>query len=134
MLTQENVVEIRVLARQGLGPRQIARVLGVSKNTVKRYLRTERAPRYKPRTPRPTKLDAYKDYLCERVGQAKPHWLPATVLLREIQALGYRGGITRLKTFLAPFKSARREEGPPVRFETQPGEQMQVDFVVLATT
>ncbi len=31
MLTQENAVEIRVLARQGMGIKEIARALGVSR-------------------------------------------------------------------------------------------------------
>ena len=39
MLTQEQAVEIRVLARQGMGIREIARQMGCSRNTVKRYLR-----------------------------------------------------------------------------------------------
>lgn len=37
MLTQEQTVEIRVLKRQGLGVRAIARELGVSRVTVRRY-------------------------------------------------------------------------------------------------
>lgn len=39
MLTQENVVEIHVLHRQGKSIREIARELDVSRNTVERYLR-----------------------------------------------------------------------------------------------
>ncbi|HEY9208699.1 MAG TPA: helix-turn-helix domain-containing protein, partial [Acidovorax sp.] len=39
MLTQEQAVEIRVLARQGHSIRQIAKTLGVSRNTVRRYLK-----------------------------------------------------------------------------------------------
>ena len=31
------------------------------------------------------KLDEYKSYLLERVDQARPRWIPATVLLREIR-------------------------------------------------
>jgi transposase len=41
MLTQEQAVEIRVLRRRGLGLRAIARELGCSRTTVKRYLRDE---------------------------------------------------------------------------------------------
>lgn len=131
MLTQEQAVEIRVLARQGQSIRQIARTLGVSRNTVRRYLQQESVPRYRPRAPRPTKLAAFLDYLRQRVAQAHPLWLPATVLMREIQALGYRGGASQLRAFLASLKPARRDEGPAIRFETEPGKQMQADFVVL---
>ena len=51
MLTQEQAVEIRVLRRRGLGLRAIARELGCSRTTVKRYLRDEAAARYGPRQP-----------------------------------------------------------------------------------
>lgn len=41
MLTKEAVMEIRILARRGLGIRAIARELDISRNTVRRYLRGE---------------------------------------------------------------------------------------------
>ena len=64
--------------------------------------------------------------MLERVAAARPRWIPAVVLYREILELGYEGGITQLKEFLAPHK--RVEPEAVVRFETAPGEQMQVDF------
>ncbi len=39
MLTQETLVEIHVLHRQGKSIRSIARALNVSRNTVRKYLR-----------------------------------------------------------------------------------------------
>jgi transposase len=45
MLTQEKAVEIRILARQGKSIRAIARELGISRNTVRRYLRDREVPR-----------------------------------------------------------------------------------------
>ena len=122
-------MEIRVLARQGMGIREIARQMGCSRNTVKRYLRDVEAGRYGPRAPRPTKLDAFKPYVRARIEAACPHWIPAVVLLREIRERGYAGGLTQLKAFIAPMKAAPAE--PVVRFETAPGEQMQVDFTVI---
>lgn len=43
--------------------------------------------------------------------------------------LGYSGGLTQLKAFLAGHKPQPAAD-PLVGFETSPGEQMQVDFVV----
>ena len=129
MHSLEMVVEIRVLARQGKSIKEIARDLGVSRNTVRKYLRSDAAPQYGPRQRRVTKLDPYRDYLLGRIESAKPDWIPAVVLLREIKELGYRGGVTQLKTFLNGHKPKPVLE-PLVRFETDPGEQMQVDFVV----
>ena len=122
-------MEIRVMARRGMRIREIARELGCSRNTVKRYLHDGKASRYGPRRPRGTKLDPFKDYLRERIEAAKPHWIPAVVLLREIRDSGYAGGLTQLKMFVNPLK--RVEEEPVVRFETPPGVQMQADFTVV---
>jgi transposase len=126
MLNQEQAVEIRVMARRGESVREIARQLDCSRNTVRRYLRDEAARRYGPREARACKLDLHKDYLRERVEQARPRWIPATVLLREIQQRGYVGGISQLRAWLAPLKKSEPE--PVVRFETPPGQQMQADF------
>jgi len=126
MLTQESAVEIRVMARRGEAVRAIARQLDCSRNTVRRYLRDEAARRYGPRQARACKLDDYRSYLHERIEQARPRWIPATVLLREISERGYGGGISQLKAWLAPLK--RTELEPVVRFETPPGKQMQADF------
>jgi len=114
------------MARRGEGVRSIAKQLSCSRNTVRRYLRDGEARRYGPRLARPCKLDEYKDYLGERIEQARPRWIPATVLLREIGERGYGGGISQLKAWLAPMK--RTEPEPVVRFETPPGRQMQADF------
>ena len=114
------------MARRGESVRAIAKQLGCSRNTVHRYLRDEAARRYGPREARARKLDEYKGYLRERIEQARPQWIPATVLLREIRVRGYAGGISQLTVWLAPLKKSVPE--PLVRFETQPGEQMQADF------
>jgi transposase len=48
---------------------------------------------------------------------------------RELQERGYEGGLTQVKAFLAPHK--RKEPEPVVRFETEPGRQMQADFTTV---
>jgi transposase len=127
MLTQEQAVEVRVLRRQGKSIRAIARETGLSRVTVRRYLQEPEAVKcYGPRAPRPSKLDGHSDYLKARIEAARPGWIPATVLLREIRERGYIGGLSLLKAYLAPFKNGAPE--PVVRFETEPGEQMQADF------
>ncbi|MCZ4317340.1 IS21 family transposase [Comamonadaceae bacterium G21597-S1] len=117
------------MARRGESIRAIAKEFGCSRNTVRRYLREPTAQRYGPREPRTGKLDAFKPYLMQRIEQAKPRWIPATVLLREIHQRGYQGGISMLKMWLAPHKKSEPE--PLVRFETAPGKQMQADFTTI---
>ena len=55
MIGVELSMEIRVLAKHGKGVREIAREVGASRNTVRRYLRDAEASRYKERPERPFK-------------------------------------------------------------------------------
>lgn len=130
MLGGELALEIRVLAKHGKGVREIAREVGVSRNTVRRYLRDPEAARYRPRPSRPGKLAAFEGYIAEWVAAAAPERLEATVLLRELRERGYAGGYSILKEHLARLRPVAAPE-PVVRFETAPGEQMQVDWAVI---
>jgi transposase len=129
MLVAEETVEIRVLRRQGKSIRAIARMLNVSRNTVRRCLRSQGQPRYE-RPARAGKLEPYRQYIAERIKAAAPQWIPATVVLRELRALGYGGGISILKQHLATLRPAGKPD-PVIRFETEPGRQMQVDFATM---
>lgn len=129
MVTKEGVMEIKILHRQGVGIREIARQLGVSRNTVRKYLHSAEEPGYSARPARPGKLDPFKEYITERIEAARPHWIPATVIEREIRAMGYEGGIRLLRYFMAERRPPARPD-PVVRFETEPGQQMQVDWGV----
>jgi transposase len=131
MLTVEEQMEITVLKKHGQSIHGIAKSLGVSRNTVRRYLREgEAASVRKPGPKRPEKLDAYKDYIAGRMKAAAPDVIPAAVLLREIQARGYDGGYTRLKVFVRGLRPVAKAD-PVVRFETEPGQQMQADWATV---
>ena len=71
MVGWEGALEIRVLHRHGKSIREIAREIGLSRNTVRRYLRDE-AARDKRRPPRRRKLDPFKAYIVERALAAAP--------------------------------------------------------------
>ncbi len=123
-------MKIHVLHQQGHSIRSIGRKLGLSRNTVRRYLRqVMKVPQYNERPIRESKLDPYKPYLLGRIAAAKPHWIPAPVLLREIHPLGYSGGLSTIKNFIREFKTGPAD--PVVRFETDPGVQLQVDFTTI---
>jgi transposase len=71
----------------------------------------------------------FKPYLRERIEAAKPYWIPATVLFRELQTQGYEGKEGIIKNYIRPFKITTPD--PVVRFETAPGQQLQVDFTTI---
>ncbi|KOA21675.1 transposase [Escherichia coli] len=128
MVTFETVMKIKILHKQGMSSRAIARELGISRNTVKRYLQAKsEPPKYTPRPAVASLLDEYRDYIRQRIADAHPYKIPATVITREIRYLGYRGGMTILRAFIRSL-SVSQEQEPVVRFETEPGRQMQVDW------
>ncbi|AVP96793.1 IS21 family transposase [Ahniella affigens] len=126
MLKQEEAVEISVLLKQGMGVREVARRCGVSRNTVRR-VRDEGCGRRYKREAREGKLYGFLDYIRERLAAAAPDWIPASVMLREIKALGYTGSHSILRAHMASLRPVREPE-PLVRFETEAGRQMQVDW------
>jgi transposase len=131
MLTAEERMELDVLRKHGAGIRELARVTGWSRNTVRRYLREgEAAAVRKPAPKRAEKLDPFKAYIVDRVKAAAPDRIPAVVLFREIKARGYDGGETRVKQFMRGLVLAPAP-APAVRFETEPGHQMQADWATV---
>lgn len=128
MIDKDRCMEIQILHRQGMSVRQIARQTGLSINTVRKYLHHDGPVQYAARVRPPCKIDPFRVYLQGRVSAAQPHWLPATVLYREIHEQGYDGGLSQLRAHLRTLKPVNKDD-PLVRFETAPGQQMQVDWI-----
>jgi len=106
----------------GMSPSEIARQLGLDRKTVRKYLR--RPPQgYGPRPARATKLDPYRSYLRER---GEPGVQNAYKRLGEIRKRGYPGGDTQLRQAVVGGREEAAERAF-MRFESQPGEQRQLD-------
>lgn len=133
MIGRETRMLLRHYLAQGATKSALARQLGISRDTVHRWIRSgdldrdlETMPvRYGPRRPAPTKLDAYKAIIETRL-VAYPE-LSAVRLLAEIRAAGYVGSYTQLKAFVRQVRPTPPPE-PVIRFETPAGRQAQVDF------
>jgi transposase len=66
---------------------------------------------------------------CRHCTQSRPRAERSRrVLLREIRWRGYDSGVTQLTEYLGPIRPQLPVE-PIVRFETDPGKQLQIDFV-----
>jgi transposase len=126
MLAPEVVDRIRELSGQGLGSKRIARVLGVSRNTIRRYLAGAMVGfQERPAARRldgPTLREVHRLYGTLAEGNA--------VVIQ--QELASRGSHVDLRTLQRAVATLRQEERAralaTVRFETPPGLQIQIDF------
>jgi transposase len=125
------LIVILELHEQGLSVSAIARRTGLTRGTVRKYIRHGvESPVYGPRAPRQHKLAPFEAYLRERVAAFDE--LTGSRLHREIRERGYRGGYTAVKDFLRSIRPSQ-SSGFEVRFETPAGRQGQVDFAHFQT-
>jgi transposase len=126
MTAQEHIVDILVLHQHGYTPTEIARRVQCDPRTVRRYLANP-ALLGKPvtRQPRGSKLDPYRALITEWLTEDPD--FQASTICRRLQQAGYPGGYTLVKDAVQAHKEARQRLAY-VRFETEPGQQAQVDF------
>lgn len=126
MLMPDVVDRIRELAVQGLGSKRIARQLGIARNSVRRYLAGAKVGFHE--RPLARRLDdaARQDVrrLFENVAEGN-----TVVVQQELAGRGIDIDLRTLQRAVAPMRQeARARALATVRFETKPGEQMQIDF------
>jgi transposase len=126
MLAPEEVTAMVRLQRLGWGTKRIAGELGCSRNTVKRYLAADgwvaiRKPGRKRR------LDGLDAWLAERFRRHRGNCdVVRQDLLREH---GITVSLRTVERAVAPLRQALRAEARAcLRFETAPGQQLQIDF------
>ena len=127
MLGMDRVYVIRHKRHhEGLSIRQIARDLGVSRNTVRKYVGEEE----EPRRGRPV-----LDGVSERIDEILQEWSARTTAKQRITGTlvhgqllreGYRVGSTTVRGYLAQKRRQRQEVYLPLIW--RPGEAAQVDF------
>lgn len=124
MLNVERRHMIKELYRMGWSLSEIARHTAHDRKTVRRVLAEPLLPASKPRKVRKRKLDPYLEYLRKRMDEGV--W-NAHKLYGEIRARGYAGSETQVRGWMHPLRAARAAQAT-VRFETEPGQQAQVDW------
>lgn len=118
-------MDLKALHRQGQSIRALARLTGHSRNTIRTILRTAKVRTFN-NPKRSSKLDDFKQYVATRYLEAQ---LSAVRLLAEIRAQGYSGSVDLLRRYLRTLKAEMHSAKKlTVRFETQPGQQAQVDW------
>lgn len=134
MLKKGEVKMIHKMIKEGLSKSAIARKLDLSRDTVAKYAKLPEGhiPVIK-REPAGTTVDAYLPHIARMLEEAHKldvH-IPSTSIYAEIQKLGYRGSLRWMQDIMQRHELRRRveDEEPLVRFETDPGLQMQVDWI-----
>ncbi|WP_342242206.1 IS21 family transposase [Inquilinus sp. OTU3971] len=126
MREPDEVAAMLRLKALGWGVRRIARELGCSHMTVRRYLAAGGWTAYQ-KPERPRMLDGLEDWLAERFRQHRGN---ADVVRQELAR--EHGLVVSLRTVeraVAPLRQALQAEArATVRFETPPGRQLQIDF------
>jgi transposase len=127
---QVHVLRHKVLV-EGRSARQVAKELGISRRTVRKYL-TEAVPMRREAKPRPRPVWEKVGARVEALLAESPQWtggkqqLTATRLHELLRTEGYRVGVTAVKEAVAEWRRQRREVFVPLTY--RPGDLAEVDF------
>jgi transposase len=124
--------------REGMPIREIERRTGVSRNTIRKYLRSGAVePKFKA-ADRPSKLDPFAEKLAGwlriEVGKSRKQRRTAKQMHADLVALGYDGSYGRVAAFVRAWKSERQRDaqtagrGTFVPLVFAPGEAFQFDW------
>lgn len=126
----------RMHFRDHLSLHEISRRTGLSRNTVRTWLRRKEVtePKY-PKRRSPSKLDAYKDVLSGWLKadrhRSKRERRTAKQMFEQLRALGFEGGYGRVSEYVRRWRREQSEHGHggafvPLRFAL--GEAFQFDW------
>ena len=126
MQTPEEVTAMLRLAQAGVSVKRIAVELGCSKNTVRRYLRAGGWIAYR-KPQRDSRLAGLEEWLAARFRQHRGN---ADVVRQDLaREHAIRVSLRTVERAVQPLRQALRAEVvATIRFETAPGEQLQIDF------
>jgi transposase len=118
--------EVRRMKRvDGLSARAISRRTGLHRDTVARLLAAPVPPKYS-RPPAPSKIDPFKDWICE---QLREDPTIQSLRLREMASeLGYAGGKTIFDDFVREVRPRFQVRRTFQRTVYRPGELVQCDL------
>lgn len=119
-------MDIITLHRKGLKQRAIARKLGVSRNTVKKYIENPELAFEPPKSrKRKSQLDPYTDNIKAWIEEDSEY--TATWIYDRLSNMGFYGSYEIVKRRVHQVKENYHKVAY-MRFETEPGYQAQIDF------
>jgi transposase len=125
MVKAEAVQQMFALRKLGWGIKRIAKELKIARNTVRDWVRKGPDREYEGPRRKPL-LGEHLGYIQERFQKGVRN---AVVIQRELAACGVAASLRSVERAMSPLRKAELlAEQATVRFETKPGEQMQIDF------
>ena len=124
----EDWAAVQKVYKQTKSKRATAKILDISRNTVKRLLEMTEPPVYH-RTSYPSKLYKYKELIIE--WRLDPYNFNGTRIFRELKEKGYTGSIGPIYRFLGKVDEDvgnHISKKATVRHESPPGDQAQFDW------
>jgi len=116
--------QVKALCAQGFHVKQLARRLKVSRNTVKKYLRSSDPPEFQARE-YTRKSDPYESEIKAMIKKG----FIGTRIHEELTALGFAGSLSTVERVIHTIKKEKeRSDRVTTRVETPPGRQMQYDW------
>jgi transposase len=126
-------MDYHILRQQGLSIRKIAALRGVSRNAVRRALRSAAPPTGKRNRPKGVALEAYKSQITSWLTNEVTSMWTAERIFDEVQDRGYKGGRTVVKEFVREHRP-RKLAPAEARFHVKPGQQLQIDWAEMGVT
>lgn len=128
-LTRRQIFQIYQLKNIGYTERRIARDMGLSRPTVRKYL-LDPYPEVKKRTYK-SQLEPYYsliDHYLEEDNKAS-----AVVIYQRLAEVGYKGSISILREYLNKLRGKNKKEKAYIRYESAPAQQCQIDWGYFGT-
>lgn len=94
---QERFEEARRRHAEGESARLIAKEMGLSRGAVRRYLRQDHCPDWRPGQARPNRLDPFQGWIDEQIQKGRRI---AVELHQELEQRGYDGGYDAVRRYL----------------------------------
>jgi transposase len=123
----EEKLKMLDMFHKGVSISEIARQTGRDRKTVRKVVKAQKQLSRKKRAKqakRERKIDAFSGYLKARMAEGVYN---TRKLYRELRERGYSGGLTAVILYVQPYRP-QHDERVVMRFETEPGQQAQVDW------
>ena len=126
MIALEKQLDIITLHKQGHSCSEIARRLGIDRRTVQKYIdHPECINQLRKVAPRASKVDPFREQIACYL-EEDPEYRASRIYDR-LKRCGYNGGYELVKRVVRSEKADKHAKAY-IRFETEPGQQAQMDF------